>query len=946
MPALHGVRGIAVAMVVVHNAAALATHGTVGPFARLAAVGDFGVAIFFVLSGVVIYRPVAAAHLGGGEPRARQFWWRRFIRVMPVYLAVLATLIVTGAIHLNGGRDLLAHATLTNVLRPESLLSGITQGWSLTAELCFYLLIPWWSAAVRRLARRAGIVDRTRTLRIELGAIASMVVAAHAWRIAVYVLEPVYRHDAVYGDVPLRGISYLWFPSHADVFAAGMALAVLSIYRVGPFRRDAGPRAVWLGAAAALAAFVAYAYGVGSPSVTNGYSLWRLEVRQVVSTMVAVALIGPLITAGRSNGLARGLSGRVARGSGHLSYGLYLWHFDLIKQAAQRGHAHFAALALVGFVGGGAAAAITWFGVERPAQALRPLVDRAGRLRWSAVSPRARTGTELAALALVIAAPVAGLMRYQGPPMEEGFMLAFPEQLLHGRVPHVDFLHLYGPGSLWVLAAVYRVVGASLQAERLVGLVQHVVVVVALWSLLRAWGRRVGVLAGIVACLLIISPLGLSALAWNGALALALASLAVGMQVAPRLERSSAPAEAADGGSNPLVRRVGSRADRRALAISGVLAGAALLYRPDLVLAIGAALAVFLTTMVPRGARRPVIVAAVATTSLMAVHLAISGIGPSVQGMFIEPVFRLRGGRSLPIPPSWGEVDGFLQRAGALRVLGWPLPMPALSHQIAMWFWLVPISALGSAAVAWWPKRPMTPSLRRLRVLTTFGVALQSQAFQRPDTAHLAWVTVVTFPLVIAAIAEVVQQRRPRWPPAARAWLAATPILVVLVAVIPFYPLRTYGDLVGQSAGLQRFGAPIRRDHRVFYYGDAQAALDAQRVASRLSELSTPGEHLIVGPEPLVRTPYSDAFLYWLFPELVPGTRYIEMDPQLADARDSGLAEELARSDWLILSTTWSGWDEPNDSTKDGSSAPDRVVRDRYCEVLASGKFRLLRRCR
>lgn len=37
-------------------------------------------------------------------------------------------------------------------------------------------------------------------------------------------------------------------------------------------------------------------------------------------------------------------------------------------------------------------------------------------------------------------------------------MLAFPEQLLHGHVPHVDFLHLYGPGSLWVLAAVYRVV--------------------------------------------------------------------------------------------------------------------------------------------------------------------------------------------------------------------------------------------------------------------------------------------------------------------------------------------------------------------------------------------------------------------------------------------------------------------------------------------------------
>src|SRR5690606_17214451 len=77
----------------------------------------------------------------------------------------------------------------------------------------------------------------------------------------------------------------------------------------------------------------------------------------------------------------------------------------------------------------------------------------------------------LAVVTLVLALPVAGLMRYQGPPMEEGFMLAFPEQILNGSWPHRDFLHLYGPGSLWVLAAVYRVLGVSLtrSGERRVG---------------------------------------------------------------------------------------------------------------------------------------------------------------------------------------------------------------------------------------------------------------------------------------------------------------------------------------------------------------------------------------------------------------------------------------------------------------------------------------------
>ena len=57
-------------------------------------------------------------------------------------------------------------------------------------------------------------------------------------------------------------------------------------------------------------------------------------------------------------------------------------------------------------------------------------------------------GIILAAFAL----PLRGLMRYQGPPMEEGFMLAFPQRVLAGDVPNKDFLHLYGPGSLWALA--------------------------------------------------------------------------------------------------------------------------------------------------------------------------------------------------------------------------------------------------------------------------------------------------------------------------------------------------------------------------------------------------------------------------------------------------------------------------------------------------------------
>src|SRR5450759_3842494 len=81
---------------------------------------------------------------------------------------------------------------------------------------------------------------------------------------------------------------------------------------------------------------------------------------------------------------------------------------------------------------------------------------------------RVETG-DLVAIGILLVAflvPLRGLLRIQGPPMEEGFMLVFPERVLRGAIPNKDFLHLYGPGSLWVLAGVYKVFGTSLTVER------------------------------------------------------------------------------------------------------------------------------------------------------------------------------------------------------------------------------------------------------------------------------------------------------------------------------------------------------------------------------------------------------------------------------------------------------------------------------------------------
>ena len=530
----------------------------------------------------------------------------------------------------------------------------------------------------------------------------------------------------------------------------------------------------------------------------------------------------------------------------------------------------------------------------------------------------------MAVVALVLLAPVWGLMSYQGPPMEEGFMLVFPEQILLGSVPHRDFLHLYGPGAIYALSAVYELFGTHLYVERIVGLVQHAAVAYSLYFLIRPFGRHFATAGATVSVVILIGPLGLSAMAWNGALAFGLASLAV----AARAARSNG-------------------ASRTALLVTaGALGGLALLYRPDLVLAVALGLGAWWFQL-ERGRRAPMLWGLAGAVALYIPHVLRSGIGNSFEGMFLEPVFELRGGRSLPVPPSWGEVDGFLQRAGTLRTSGWPLPMPGISQQIHIWFWLVPLSIALVVAAAWMLRRSEAGTDRTLSYwpAALFSAALLGQAIQRPDTAHLSWVTGVTFPLCMVAIAILVRRWRPSTSGAVSAAWGIGAVAVLLLAVIPFYPVRTYVDLVSQSFGINRFGFEIERDGRLFPFGDASGAADAQAVVDELAARSEPGESLVVGPVDLSRANYSDAFFYHLFPELAVGTRYIEMDPGIADAPDSGLAEEVEAADWLILSDAWSGWDEPNDSAGSGSEVPNEVVERDFCTVLDAGTFVLLERC-
>lgn len=513
----------------------------------------------------------------------------------------------------------------------------------------------------------------------------------------------------------------------------------------------------------------------------------------------------------------------------------------------------------------------------------------------------------IAAVVAVVLVPLRGLYRGTGASMEEGFMLVFPTLVREGWVPNVDFLHLYGPASLEVLSAWYRVFGDSLESQRTFGLLQHLGIVFGIYALTRIHGHVVAAGAAIVATFLILTPIGLTALAWHGGVAFGLWAV---------------------------VFAVRGRATERTgdWVVAGLLAGLALGFRPDLVVALGLALGY--ATWSRRSDLGKLLAGAAVGLLPMWIHLARAGIVAAVEGMVVDPVVRLRAGRELPRPPSWGQVDGALQAVAESLPPWWGFPSLPASQQLFFWFWTVLLVPVG---VAWWAVRrhrhddgaPGSAS-DALVAASLFALGILPQALQRPDSTHLAWVAVVSWPLLVVVLDGVLRSRLGGW----QAALSATAIVGLMMFVIcPFFTYRTYLLHARVSVGDLPVPFEIERGGRRFWVGDPAVKSAIDEMMPDLAARAEAGDRLFVGPGDLSRTIYADTYIYWLFDELEPATYYIEMDPGLADAEGSGLAADVESADFVVLTNTWSGWMEPNASSESRSQAANEVVADHFCLV-------------
>ncbi|MGY4710686.1 acyltransferase family protein [Mycolicibacterium sp. CBM1] len=367
LPAVEGMRACA-AMGVVLTHVAFQTGTTTPVLGRLLHRFDLAVAVFFALSGFLLWRGHAAAARGlRHRPATGHYLRSRLVRILPGYLVavVIILTLLPEANHANL-TVWLANLTLTQVYVPLTLTAGLTQMWSLSVEVSFYLALPVLALLARRLPVRARIPV--------IGAVA---LASLGWG-----LLPI--HTA-------QGVNFLnWPPAYASWFAAGMLLAELTVSPVGRMHRLARNR--WAIFGVGLVAYLISASPLAGPKDLVPATLGQFVIRTAMGAIVAGALLAPLVLDAPDTS-HRILGSPVMVTLGRWSYGLFVWHlaalvmvFPMVGKFMFNGN--LIVILCLTLVLGFAMAAVSYALIESPCRnALRRWEYQAGRGRTGAVPP-------------------------------------------------------------------------------------------------------------------------------------------------------------------------------------------------------------------------------------------------------------------------------------------------------------------------------------------------------------------------------------------------------------------------------------------------------------------------------------------------------------------------------------------------------------------------------
>ncbi len=355
MPALDGLRAVAIASVLVY-------HGGFG----WAAGGNLGVNVFFVLSGFLITLLLLEEWTRTATIRLGAFWARRARRLLPALLVLLGGILLYAWLFAPTGTQASlrgdALSTLFYVGNWHQIVTGqsyfahvsapspLLHTWTLAIEEQFYLV---WPLVV------LGVLTLRRSTRVLL-AVTLTGVALSALEMAVRYHNGMDASRLYYGT-----------DTRAQDILVGAAAGILILRTTPAIGRSANHRYSLLAIAAAIG-FGAVWWVTGSDSsflYRGGFLLADL--------MVALVIVGA--SKGPRGLVARALSLGPVRYLGRISYGLYLWHWPVFlvldhARTGLEGVELFALRCSVSLV----FAVCSWYVVEKP---VRQLSFR-GRRSW------------------------------------------------------------------------------------------------------------------------------------------------------------------------------------------------------------------------------------------------------------------------------------------------------------------------------------------------------------------------------------------------------------------------------------------------------------------------------------------------------------------------------------------------------------------------------------
>lgn len=315
-PALDGLRGLAILLVIPHNTNMYPTeHHWLWPFALLAHCGWVGVQLFFALSGYLITDQLLATR--GGPHYYANFFARRILRIFPLYFLTLAFFLILLP-HLTTLRsDILQTYDnqvwlwlfLSNWAAPSGKsVYWFSHFWSLAVEEQFYLVWPFviaWLANDRRVTwfcmGICGVALLTRCIMMANGAVPDMV--------------------------------YMYTLSRMDALACGALVACM-------LRGDeTADRIRRHGARIAGTALILI---LGDALITHFYDQSNRVMMSIGYTILAVAMAMLVAVAAQKPSLAtelslnRWLSMPALRSVGQYSFAMYVFHLPITLSLQDR----------------------------------------------------------------------------------------------------------------------------------------------------------------------------------------------------------------------------------------------------------------------------------------------------------------------------------------------------------------------------------------------------------------------------------------------------------------------------------------------------------------------------------------------------------------------------------------------------------------------------------